>query len=49
MTKCDFCVNFDPSDGCVFKAWTVGQAGHCEEAITRMENALRNIGVPKND
>lgn len=49
MTKCDFCVNFDPSDGCGFKAWGARQSDCCEQAITRMENALRNIGVAKND
>ena len=49
MTKCDFCTKSDPEKGCVFIEWSVNQAGHCEEAIKRMENALRNIGVAKND
>lgn len=49
MTKCDFCIKYDPKEGCILCGWPTKRAGYCEQAITRMENALRNIGVPRND
>lgn len=48
MTKCDFCTLYDPKKGCFYVS-QVARKDDCLIAIKRMTEALRNIGVQKND
>lgn len=44
MTKCDFCIYFNPTKGCYWVDQS-SRADDCERAIERMEVALASIGT----
>lgn len=53
MTKCDFCTKYDPKKGCYFSfcakfcyfSFYSSREPYCKEAIDRMTEALKNIGI----
>lgn len=44
MTKCDFCIYFNPTKGCYWVDQS-SREDDCERAIERMEAALAAIGT----
>lgn len=44
MTKCDFCIYFEPMKGCYWE-FQDNREKRCEIAIQRLEAALASIGT----
>lgn len=47
MTKCDFCVHSDPKKGCDWSIAESVRTTYCEEAIQRMEAALKILAAER--